>query len=113
VSPFRVFEPAAEVVSGDEVGEVPAELIVAVVVEALDGGVLDGAVHPLDLTVGPGVLGLGGAVLDVVPGAGELESVGPEEFTVGDGLFDQWDGRSAIAGVVNWMPLSVSTVWIL
>jgi hypothetical protein len=39
---------AAEIVSGDEVGEVPAELVMALVVEALDGGVLDGTVHPLD-----------------------------------------------------------------
>src|SRR5690349_24982795 len=70
-------EPAAEVVGGDEVDEMPAELVVAVVVEALDGGVLDGPVHPLDLTIGPGVLGPGRAVLDVILGASEFESVGP------------------------------------
>jgi hypothetical protein len=38
-------------VGGDEVVEVSSQLIVAVVVEALDGGILDGAVHPLDLAV--------------------------------------------------------------
>jgi hypothetical protein len=32
-----------------------AELVVALVVEAPDGGVLDGAVHPLDLTICPGM----------------------------------------------------------
>ena len=37
-----------------------------VVVIALDGGVLDGAVHSLDLAVGPGMLGLGQPMIDVV-----------------------------------------------
>jgi hypothetical protein len=40
-------EPASEVVSGNEVGGVLPELIVALVVEAFDRGVLDRAVHPL------------------------------------------------------------------
>ena len=49
------FWPTAEAVGGDEVGEMPLELSVFVVVLALDGRVLDGAVHPLDLPVGPRV----------------------------------------------------------
>jgi hypothetical protein len=32
----------------------------------LDGRILDGAVHPLDLTIGPRVPGLGQAMIDVV-----------------------------------------------
>ena len=63
-------EPAREVVGCEKVSEMGAELVVALVVEALDGGVLDSPVHPLDLAVGPWMPGLGGAVLDVVPGAG-------------------------------------------
>ncbi|RWL15152.1 MAG: hypothetical protein E5X64_31090 [Mesorhizobium sp.] len=43
----------------------PAELVVFLVVEAFDGGVLDG----------PWMLGLGRAVLDVVPGAGQFEGM--------------------------------------
>ncbi len=39
--------------------QVRPELIMAVVVVALDGRVLDGAVHPLDLAVGPGMFDLG------------------------------------------------------
>jgi len=42
----------------------PPELLVAVVVEAFDGRVLDGAVHPFDLTIGPGMVDAGEAVLD-------------------------------------------------
>ena len=44
-----------EVVSGDEVGEVGAQLLVVFVVVALDGRLLEGSVHPLELAVGPGV----------------------------------------------------------
>ena len=42
-----------KIVGVDEVVEMSAQLIVLVVVEALDGCVLDGPVHPLDLTVRP------------------------------------------------------------
>jgi hypothetical protein len=43
-------EPAAEVVGAHEVGEMGLELPMALVVVALDGGFLDGAVHTLGLT---------------------------------------------------------------
>ena len=42
------------------------ELDVAIIVVALDGRVLDRAVHPLDLTIGPRVVRLGQTVLDPV-----------------------------------------------
>jgi hypothetical protein len=48
-------------------------LIVGFAVEALDGGVLDGAIHVFDLSVGPRVLGLGDAMIDVVGGTGIFE----------------------------------------
>ncbi len=48
---FERLESASEVVGRDEVREVLPELVVALVVESLDGCVLDGAVHPLDLAV--------------------------------------------------------------
>ena len=51
------FEASGEVVGVDEVAQVDAQLVVGFVEVAFDGGVLDGAVHPLDLTVGPGCLG--------------------------------------------------------
>lgn len=51
-----------------------AQFVVAVVVEALDGGVLDGAVHPFDLTVGPGMVRLGQPVLYAVGVADHVEA---------------------------------------
>lgn len=64
----------------------------AFIVEASDGGILDGSVHPLDLTVGPWMLRSGRAVLDIAGGAGVFEGMGPEAFAIGDRLFDQRDG---------------------
>src|SRR5580692_3845275 len=45
------FQPAAEVVGGEEVGQVGSELVVRLIVVAVDGRLLEGAVHPLDLAV--------------------------------------------------------------
>lgn len=87
-------EPLAEVVGGYEVGEMLTQLAVGFVVEALDGLVLDGSVHPLDLAIGPGVFRVGRAMIDIAARAGELERVRPEEFAIGDRLSDQWHCRA-------------------
>src|ERR1700675_4221683 len=68
-------EPAAEVVGADEVSEMRFELLGVVVMIALDGGFLDGAVHALDLTVGPRMLQLGKTVVDAVFPATHVEHV--------------------------------------
>ncbi len=91
-------EPASKVVGRDEVGKMLAELIVALVVEALDGGVLDRPVHPFDLAVGPGMFDFREPVFDLV--------------LVADPIEDMVEGVLWCAILVNWMPLSVSTVWI-
>ena len=74
--PFEGLEALGEVVGADEVGEMAAELIVGFMVEALDSRLLDGAVHVLDLTVGPGMLGPGEAVIDIVARARHHKSGG-------------------------------------
>src|SRR5215510_1631924 len=71
-------ETLGEVVSGHEVCEVNSKLVMGFVVEALDGRLLDGAVHPLDLAIGPRVLGLGQTMIDVVASARHFEGRGPE-----------------------------------
>ncbi len=68
-------EPSAEVVGVDEVLKVPTQLFMTVVVEAPDGGVLDGSVPPLDLPVGPGMIDPGEPVLDAVLVADPIEDV--------------------------------------
>ena len=84
------------IVGVHEQGEVPPELVVALVVVALDRGILDGAVHALDLPVGPQVPWLGQPVFDVELGAGELEGVAEERLVARQHLFDVL-GRPAIA----------------
>lgn len=73
--PAKALEAAGEIVGGDEVVEVSPELIVAVVVESLDGRVLDGAIHSLDVAVGPRMVDAGEAVLDAMLGAAQVEHV--------------------------------------
>ena len=51
-----------------------AKLIVAVVVIPFDRGVLDGAVHPLDLAIGPRVVGLCEAMLDPIGLTDQIEA---------------------------------------
>ena len=55
---FKGLEPLGEVVGADEVGEVAAQLVVGVVVEALDRSIFDSAIRPLDRPVVQGCLGL-------------------------------------------------------
>jgi hypothetical protein len=44
-----------------------SQLIVGLVEVAFDGRILDGAVHPLDPAVRPGMLGLCQPMIDMVP----------------------------------------------
>jgi hypothetical protein len=97
--PLQSFEPTGEVVGGDEVRQGRAQLVVRGVVEALDGGFLDGAVHALDLTIRPRVSRLGQTVCHIVLGAGEFERVGAEELLAGQHLFDLVRGPRVAAGL--------------
>lgn len=66
-------ESFGEVVSGDEVAEVGSQLVVAVVVVALNRGLFDGAVHALDLAVGPGMIGFRETVVDAMQQTDPIE----------------------------------------
>ena len=54
-----------------------AQLIVIFVMEAFDSRVLDRPVHPFDLSIGPGVVRLGQAVLYTIGLADHVEPHGP------------------------------------
>ena len=66
-------QPAPIIIGVDEVVEVCGQLGMAVVMVALDGGFLDRPVHPFDLSVGPGMLDLGQAMLDPIFLASHIE----------------------------------------
>ena len=72
-----------EVVCGDEGHDVGFEIFQVVVMVGLDRGVLDRAVHPLSLAVGPRVVRLGQPVLYGVCHADAVEDVRAEEAAAG------------------------------
>ena len=68
-------ESPSEVIGCDEVRQVRFELFVGVIEEAFDGGFLDGPVHPFDLSVGPGMVGLGQTVADAMTKTDAIEGM--------------------------------------
>ena len=85
---FEGLQSSPEVVGADEVGEVLAQLVVIVVMEAFDGRVFDRAIplpgsglpanrerDPLNLAIRPGMLDLGQPVVDVMLAADAVEDV--------------------------------------
>ena len=66
--------------------------------EALDGCLLEGSVHALDLAVGPRMFWLGEPVVDVGLGASELEGMGAEGLSSVERAPDLGGSRAAVAG---------------
>ena len=65
-----------------------AQLIVGFVEVAFDGGVLDRAIHPLDLAIRPRMLRLRQPVVNIIGGAGIFEGMRSEGLLLGDHLPD-------------------------
>jgi hypothetical protein len=72
---LKCFEAASEAIGLDEVVQVEVELLVAVIMAAFDGSFFKGAVHPLDLSICPGVFGLREPVLNGQFAASPLEEM--------------------------------------
>ena len=70
----------------------------AIVMIALDGGVLDGAVHPLDLPVGPWMVRLGEPVVDAVLTADLVEAMDAHACGPAIAVFRQVGELDAIIG---------------
>jgi len=64
------------------------ELSMGLIVVGTHRGLLDGAIHSLDLPIGPRVVGFGEPVVDVVTCTSHLKGVRPEDFTLGDSPSD-------------------------
>lgn len=71
----RCLQASGVVVGIEEEAEVGAQFVVAAVVVTAHGGILQGAVHALDPTVGPRMVGPGEPVLDAVLLARVVEGV--------------------------------------
>ncbi len=74
-----------------------SKLVMGFGVEALDGCILEGPVHPLDLAVGPG--GLGQTMIDVVASAGDFEGRSPEGLAKLKHAFDIGDRPTFALGI--------------
>ena len=98
--PTEGFQSLGEVISREESGEVPAKLIVAVVVIAANGSFFQRAVHPLDLTIRPGMFRLCEPMIDIVGGAGPFEGVRPDALASGQTFFDL-AAEQTLPGVVK------------
>ena len=95
---FEGLQSSPEVVGADEVGQMPFKLVVVVVVEPLDGGVRDRAVHAFDPAVCPRGVRFGRAVLDAQGRTVVFEGVRPDGFALGEGLGNQVCCRSTGTG---------------
>lgn len=88
-------ESPGEVVGAYEVSEMASKLA-GLIVEALDGRLLERPVYALDLAVGPWMFGLGEAMIDIVLRASEFEGVSAEDLVPLEHSLDL-GGSAAIA----------------
>src|SRR2546423_12077111 len=98
-------ETTGEIVSGDEVDQVGSELVVAVIVVAVDGRLFDRAVHPFDLPIGPWVMGLGQAMLDALGSADLIKSVDPVSSGPAIAVFWQDSELNTVIGQHRMQPV--------
>ena len=105
-------ETLGEVVSHQERVEMFLQLLMGLVVVPFDGRILEGLVHALDLSIGPGMFRPGAAMFDGVLFAGISKRMNPEEEW--RHLFGSSSAQAG-SGVLSTkcVPLSVSTVWIV
>ena len=83
--PFQRFEALGEVVGCQEGVEVLPKLVVGLVMVAAHGCFFEGAIHALNLAVGPGMVRFGEPVLDAVFPAAHIEHMGgvPRGWAIG------------------------------
>ena len=73
--PPQGLETFGEVVGREELSEMFPELLVRLIVIALDRRLLDRTIHPLDLSVRPGMIDFGQPMLDAVSLADAVEQM--------------------------------------
>ena len=103
--PFEDLEAASEVVGRHEVGQMRSELLVIVVVIAIDRRFLEGTVHPLDLTIRPRVIGFGQAVFDTACSADLIEAVDPVTRRPAIAIFRQVGKLDTVIGQHRMQPV--------
>lgn len=74
-------EPSSEIVGGGEVCEVPIQLVMRFVIEALYGCIFDCAVHAFNLTIRPRVARHCQAMLDIELSTGRFKKMAMKRST--------------------------------
>jgi|SRR5579859_187106 len=74
------------------------KLGVAVVMEVVNGGLFDGAIHTFDLSVGPGMPGLCEAMIDSVQKTDPVEGVSAETSRAAFTIFGQIGELDSVVG---------------
>ena len=92
----KTLKALGEVVRIEEGGQMRAKTFVGRVEEPANGCVLDGAVHPFDLAIGPRMIEFREAMVDAVLRAGQVKGVGPKALMAGDQLLNLDDGPTAM-----------------
>src|SRR5579859_2895005 len=92
------FESSGKVVSSHEVSHVCTKLGVAVVMEAVNSGLFDGAIHTFDLSVGPRMPGLSEAMIDSVQKTDPVERVSAETSRGAFTIFGQIGELDSVVG---------------
>ena len=106
---------AGEVVGVNEVGEMLSQLIVIVIVVAMNGRLFNCPIHALNpgsgpgqaLAIGPRMPWLGEPMINVVSGASTLKGMAPEQFSFCPHLSDV-SGCPALAGWIGELNAIVS-----
>ena len=96
---FEGLEPPSKIVCGDEIRQMSPQLSMRFIEISFDGCVLDGAVHALDLPIGPWMFGFGQAMIDVRASAGEFESMRAKRSPLREHLLDFRRIPSLAAGI--------------
>ncbi len=103
--PFESLKPSSEVVGIDEVGQMLSEVLVGLIIEAFDGCVFNGAVHPLDLSIRPRMTRLGEAMFNVEFSASELKGVAEERLASCLHCLDVLGRPAVSAGIGEMRPV--------
>ena len=74
------FEALSEIVGSDESIQMRFKLLTRLIIVTIDSGLFYCAIHSLNLTIGPGMIGLGKSVFDIMYPAYPVERMSPEHL---------------------------------
>jgi hypothetical protein len=102
---LKRLEPASKIVGVYKAAQMSSQLVVAVILVALDGGLFDGPVHSLHLPIGPRMVRLGQPMLDTVLAADLIEAMNPKAGRPAVAIARQIGELNAVVGEDRMEPI--------